>query len=188
MDCTHCARQIEADSTFCRYCGARTVPVVDGAASTATAADPPHRLFRRSSEGRIAGVCAGIAEYLNADVTVVRLLWVILSIVPGGCIGGIVVYIAAWMIVPDAPAGTVRVVPSFHTKRLTRSLVDRKVGGVCGGLANYLNVDPTLVRVVWIILTIVPGAIVFGVAAYLVVWFVMPDGDYQVMTATPSAA
>ena len=50
----------------------------------------PKRLLRRSSDGRIAGVCAGIAEYLDADVTLVRLVWVVLSIVPGGFVGGFV--------------------------------------------------------------------------------------------------
>ena len=63
---------------------------------------PQKRLFRNSAAGRIAGVCAGIAEYLDTDVTLVRLAWVVLSIVPGGFVGGLVAYIAAWAIMPDA--------------------------------------------------------------------------------------
>ena len=62
----------------------------------------PKRLYRNSSSGRIAGVCAGIAEYLDADVTLVRLAWVVLSIVPGGLVGGLIAYIAAWAIMPDS--------------------------------------------------------------------------------------
>ena len=62
----------------------------------------PKRLYRNSSAGRIAGVCAGIAEYFDADVTLVRLVWVVLSIVPGGFVGGLVAYIAAWAIMTDS--------------------------------------------------------------------------------------
>ena len=62
----------------------------------------PKRLYRNSAAGRIAGVCAGIAEYLDADVTLVRLVWVVLSIVPGGFVGGLVAYLAAWAIMPDS--------------------------------------------------------------------------------------
>ena len=139
----------------------------------------PKRLFRKSTAGRIAGVCAGIAEYLDTDVTLVRLAWVVLSIVPGGFIGGIVAYIAAWAIMPNAS------VPSevdAGVRRLTRSTGDRKIAGVCGGLAEYMHVDSTIVRLVWAILTVVPGAIVLGVFAYLVAWFIMPESH-----ATPLA-
>jgi phage shock protein C len=143
------------------------------------------KLYRRSTRGRIAGVCAGIAEYLEADVTLVRLVWVILSIVPGGFIGGLVAYIAAWAVMPDAsgpePADT-------GGRRLTRSVLDRKLAGVCGGIAEYLEVDSTAVRVAWVILAIVPGAVVLGLAAYLVAWFIMPAGSRDGMTAAPSVA
>jgi phage shock protein PspC (stress-responsive transcriptional regulator) len=132
----------------------------------------PKRLYRNSSSGRIAGVCAGIADFLDADVTVVRLVWVILSIVPGGFIGGIIAYIAAWLIMPDSNAPATSEVGS---RRLTRSRTDRKIAGVCGGLAEYLNVDSTVMRLLWAILTIVPGAIVCGILAYLVAWFIMPE-------------
>jgi phage shock protein C len=143
------------------------------------------KLCRRSTRGRIAGVCAGIAEYLDADVTLVRLAWVILSIVPGGFVGGLVAYVAAWAVMPDAsepePADTGR-------RRLTRSVVDRKLAGICGGIAEYLAVDSTAVRVAWIVLTIVPGAVVLGLVAYLVAWFIMPASPApgERMAAAPS--
>lgn len=145
----------------------------------------PKRLYRNSSAGRIAGVCAGIAEYLNADVTLVRLVWVVLSIVPGGFVGGLVAYIAAWAIMTDSS------IPSnaeAGTRRLTRSTTDRKLAGVCGGLAEYFRVDSTVVRLLWAILTIVPGAIVLGVVAYLVAWFIMPESPATHAVVTPSVA
>jgi phage shock protein PspC (stress-responsive transcriptional regulator) len=145
----------------------------------------PKRLYRNSSAGRIAGVCAGIAEYFDADVTLVRVVWVVLSIVPGGFVGGLVAYLAAWAIMTDSsiPAGDK---PVSH--RLTRSTTDRQLAGVCGGLAEYFGVDSTLVRVIWAILTVMPGAIVLGVVAYLVAWFVMPASPPPQAVATPSVA
>ena len=131
----------------------------------------PKRLHRQSSAGRIAGVCAGIATYLDSDVTLIRLAWVVLSVVPGGFIGGLLAYLAAWLIVPDANQPTAaEAVP----RRLTRSTADRKLAGVCGGLAEYFHLDATVVRLAWAILTVVPGCIVLGVLAFLDAWFVMP--------------
>ena len=56
-------------------------------------------------------------------------------------------------------------------KRIYRSS-DRKIGGVCGGIAEYLNVDPTIIRLIWVILALVYGT---GVLAYIVGWFIIPD-------------
>jgi phage shock protein C len=56
------------------------------------------------------------------------------------------------------------------TKRLTRSSTDKYVGGVSAGLANHLDIDPTLVRVGWIFGTLVTGgAAIFAYVAMLVV-------------------
>jgi phage shock protein PspC (stress-responsive transcriptional regulator) len=144
----------------------------------------PKHLVRKPAAGRIAGVCAGIADYLDTDVTLVRLLWVILSIVPGGFIGGLIGYLAAWIIMPESTEPAI-VAPGV--RRLTRSVTDKKIAGVCGGLAEYFTVDPTLVRVVWAVLSIVPGAIVLGVLAYLVAWFIMPAEHTPHVTVTSSA-
>lgn len=58
-------------------------------------------------------------------------------------------------------------------RRLRRSQSERMLAGVCGGLADYLRVDPTLVRVGFAVLAI----ITWGVAllAYLVAWVIMPE-------------
>src|SRR6266446_1544978 len=147
------------------------------------AQNTPRRLVRRSSAGRIAGVCAGIAEYLDTDVTLVRLAWVVLSIVPGGFVGGLVAYIAAWVIMPDA---TIRAGVDGGVRRLTRSRVDWKIAGVCGGLAEYLGADSTVVRLIWAVLTVVPGLIVLGIAAYLVAWFIVPGSSAPHASIAPS--
>jgi phage shock protein PspC (stress-responsive transcriptional regulator) len=59
-------------------------------------------------------------------------------------------------------------------KRLTRSTTDRRIAGVCGGLAKYLNVDPTVVRIVFLV------ALLFGSLgfwAYLIVWLAAPEDN-----------
>src|SRR3712207_7370285 len=54
---------------------------------------PYTTLFRSPEEGRIGGVCAGLASYFNADVTLIRLAWVVLSIAPGLLLGGVIAYV-----------------------------------------------------------------------------------------------
>ncbi len=61
------------------------------------------------------------------------------------------------------------------SKRLTRSQ-DKKLAGVCGGLAEYLGIDPTIVRVIWLIAVLVYGS---GLILYLILWLVMPPTSNQ---------
>src|SRR5688500_4645986 len=145
----------------------------------------PKRLRRIPAQGRIAGVCAGLAAYFDVDVAFVRLAWTVLSIVPGGIVCGVICYLAAWL--------TMRVdstvpLPDLTQRRLRRSSTDVKIAGVCAGIAEYLDVDPTVVRLVWAILTIVPGAIVLGVIAYVAAWLIMPPGVVPQMQSAPSTA
>ena len=160
MLCERCAKEMEADSAFCRHCGA-------------PAREPtrPRRLARLPEEGKVGGVCAGIAAYFTIDATVVRLAWVILSVIPGLIVGGIIAYALAWFVLPVGGTDTLR---SGAASYLRRSATDRKIGGVCGGLANYFDVDPTLVRLATVVLAIYPGAIICGVLVYLLAWVVIP--------------
>jgi phage shock protein C len=59
-------------------------------------------------------------------------------------------------------------------KRLLRSRTDSMVGGVCGGLARYLGVDPTLVRLIFVLIALAPGP---GLLVYLALWIVIPAED-----------
>jgi len=58
-------------------------------------------------------------------------------------------------------------------KKLRRSKIDRMLSGVCGGIANYLNLDSTVVRIIFAILTVV--GIGSPILIYLVLIFVMPE-------------
>ncbi len=59
-------------------------------------------------------------------------------------------------------------------KRLFRSTKDRMIGGVCGGIGEYLDIDPTVVRLLWVLFTFVSlGA--GGVFAYIIAWIIIPE-------------
>ncbi|HEX6676643.1 MAG TPA: PspC domain-containing protein [Actinomycetes bacterium] len=58
------------------------------------------------------------------------------------------------------------------TRKLYRSRSDRKLGGVCGGLASYFNLDPTLMRVLFVVLAVLGGS---GVILYLALWIIVPN-------------
>jgi len=62
-----------------------------------------NKLYRSRSQKMIAGVCGGIAEYFNIDVTLIRLIWALVSIPSFGT--GILVYIIASIIIPERPYG-----------------------------------------------------------------------------------
>jgi phage shock protein PspC (stress-responsive transcriptional regulator) len=71
--------------------------------------------------------------------------------------------------------------PSKHASQLMLAREGKKIGGVCAGFARYLDVDVTLVRIVWLVLCFVPpGA---GVIGYLFAWLVMPKESSQAMAA-----
>ena len=71
-------------------------------------------------------------------------------------------------------------------RSLRRSRSNSMIAGVCGGLAEYFGADPTIVRVAWVVLAIVPCAIVFGVIAYLVAWLVIPPAPEPRFQTAPS--
>lgn len=56
-------------------------------------------------------------------------------------------------------------------KRLYRSRADRKIAGICGGLAVYFGIDPVIPRIAWVALALGAGV---GILAYLICWLVIP--------------
>lgn len=59
-----------------------------------------------------------------------------------------------------------------NTKRLYRSRSDKMIGGVCGGIAQYLNLDPSLIRVITVLLAFGFGS---GLLAYLIAFLIIPE-------------
>ncbi len=219
------------------------------------------RLYKSRTERMIDGVCGGIAQYFDLDPTLVRIAWVILTLLGGS---GIILYIAAMIIMPKEPypgpqhgqppqpgqsssakknsffwgillivvglflffdnigwtfwkpwwwfnadillpillilagvaflwggrnslaatpapadrpasetsSGQSAPAPPPEVRRLHRSIHGRKLFGVCGGLAEYFNVDPAIVRIVFIIAALASGGIVL--LAYIIMAIILP--------------
>lgn len=63
------------------------------------------KLYRSRNKKMVSGVCGGLEDYLGIDVTVIRLVWIVLSLLGGAGIGGIIVYIVAAIVIPEETAG-----------------------------------------------------------------------------------
>ena len=95
MECTTCKREIAATANFCQFCGAAQAIAQPQTFSR-------KRLMRSPSDSKVAGVCGGLAEYLDTDPGIVRILWALSTIV-SGVFFGVLVYIVAWVILPLSP-------------------------------------------------------------------------------------
>jgi len=120
-----------------------------------------HRL---SGQKKIAGVCAGLGEYFEIDPVFFRLFF-LASLFFGGI--GALIYVLLWIMAPEK-AGEEQPKPSSGL-HLSRS--DRKILGVCGGLGEWLDLDPVFLRVVFVLLALVGG---LGIALYIVLWIFIP--------------
>jgi len=63
--------------------------------------------------------------------------------------------------------------PKEQMRMLYKSRSNRILGGVCGGIGEYLNVDPTIIRIVWILATLLSLGI--GVLVYIFAWILIPN-------------
>jgi len=97
MICTACQKVIADGSNFCYNCGARQP---NGAPMPAVPAHNRKRLMRSSTDKKLGGVCAGLADYLDLDVTLVRVLWA-LAVFCGGT--GLLLYAVLWIVLPVEP-------------------------------------------------------------------------------------
>jgi len=140
----------------------------------------PNSLRINQEERRFLGVCAGIADYLDLPVVLVRIIFVISMLTwPALIIAYFALYF--WL---DRDLSADKVynwlsgsAPTQHLRNLDyrrplyRNMRNRKIAGVCSGIADYLEVKPVLVRAVAILAAFVMGP--YALLAYGVCWFVM---------------
>jgi len=119
----------------------------------------------------IAGVCSGIANSLRIDPVIMRILFVLFFYV------AFWIYIVLWFVVP------VQSLKTNVTKRLYRDPEHSAIGGVCAGLADYFDMDATLVRVLWLLVVLCGGT---GILLYAILWIALPLAPYQVAGAPPA--
>lgn len=209
--------------------------------------DVPRKLYRSHEDRMLSGVCGGFAAYLNVDSTIVRILWVVLSLLWGV---GVLLYIAAMIIIPENPnveegrevrkssgndkaifwgglfillgvilllrqAGFFYSIRFWHIpwqliwavfliligifllfnrkeateeaadagmpvdervpagRQIYRSRDDKMLAGVCAGLAEYFNVDVTIVRLAYVLLTL--ASVGVGILAYIIMIIAFPE-------------
>jgi len=150
------------------------------------------RLYRDESNKVLGGVCSGIANWLNIDPTVVRILFAVIAF--GGFGSGILVYILLWIFLPT------KNLSAYKGKRMFRNPDDKVIGGVAGGMGAYFNINPSTIR--WIlaiplILSALKGVHFFGwnddfnifpslffggftgtfIFVYIVLWMVLPEAN-----------
>ena len=169
-----------------------TNPGTNQAQSNTQNADGPtyqKRLYRDEQNKVLGGVCAGIANYLNLDPIIIRVLWILLFGI------SFFAYLLLWIAVPSTSVKEVGGV----RKRLFRDLDKKVIGGVCAGMSKYFGVIVGLIRVLFLLPTILlivnwnhfhlfqfwefddfnnffdvtfmPGAIF----VYIVLWLVLPE-------------
>jgi phage shock protein C len=107
MFCTKCGTELRQQDKFCFNCGTAT-PL--GASTQLNWARPVDPLSRPMSQAKIAGVCAGFARYFGIDPTIIRVLWVVLTVFPMPFFG-FVAYIVAWIVMPKDPVTAMVVKP-----------------------------------------------------------------------------
>jgi phage shock protein PspC (stress-responsive transcriptional regulator) len=218
--------------------------------------EQPRRLYRSKSNKVITGVCGGIAEYLNADATIIRIVVLLMTFFGGS---GLILYVIAFFIMPEqtevsgtppsprpsapafalggiliavgvlllldnldlisfrhwwhlgwdfalpaalilagvfvltrkmstegTPGGTdgaessrERIVAeprgedAGRPRQLRRSVRDKKILGICGGLGEFFGMDPTLVRLLYVAFTLLTGGA--GVVLYLLLFLIVPE-------------
>ncbi|TDW99677.1 PspC domain-containing protein [Dinghuibacter silviterrae] len=103
--------------------------------------EPRGRLYRNESDKVLGGVCSGLANYLKIDPVIIRILYVIM--VFGSFGAAVLVYFVLWIALPtQAMEANIR-------KRLFRNPEDRMIGGVCGGIAAYFNIEVWIPRLIF---------------------------------------
>lgn len=205
--------------------------------------DEIKKLYRSAQNRMIGGVCAGMADFFGIDVTLIRLVWVVLTIMNGA---GLLVYLLCMALIPQKPdsepaetrpqrstewslyfgvaltamgfyflmrhhlpwfpfhwhwriwhslrpffwptvlilAGLLLILRGSHEDgsvslgesklRFTRSRRQRMIAGVCGGIAEHLQIDPSLIRIAFVGLTLLAG-FWLGIAVYLVLAVIVPE-------------
>ncbi|MFT3902708.1 MAG: PspC domain-containing protein [Niabella sp.] len=157
------------------------------------------RLYRDESNKVIGGVCSGVANWLNIDPSIVRVIFAVITF--GGFGTGFLLYIALWIFLPKQYGAN-----RYEGKRLFRNPDDKVIGGVASGIGAYFNMNTTTIR--WIlaiplILSALRSVRFFGwyddfylfpsvffgsvtgtfIFVYIVLWIVLPEArsPYQKM-------
>ncbi len=91
MTCSNCQKEIVEGSRYCYHCGAAQGPLTPPPVER-----PPLRRSRKHKA--IAGVCGGFAEHFDLDISLMRVIWLLVAIL--GCGAGLIAYLICWVVIP----------------------------------------------------------------------------------------
>lgn len=134
----------------------------------------PKKLLRDRKRKVLGGVAAGIANYFNTDPIWIRLFIIAIFFIDAFASLGIitiVLYIVCWIVIPGSDN-----LEAQETKyrKFFRDPERRTIGGVCAGLAAYLGLDITLVRLLFVISLFIGGT---GLLLYIILWIITPEAQ-----------
>lgn len=137
-----------------------------------TKAKKAPKLYRDENRRVIGGVASGIAHYFNINPLWVRLVFLMCLLDFGGLYSmtgfATAIYIALWVSVP----GAFDLEVNENLKRLFRDPENKVLGGVASGLASYFHIDPTVIRVIFVLSAFAGG---IGLLPYIVIWIITPE-------------
>lgn len=141
----------------------------------------PRKLYRNEAEKLLGGICSGLADYLNIDVVIVRIVCLIF-------LGPLILpYIILWIVLPGSSVQSM----GSPKKKLFRDPDEKIIAGVCSGLGKYFGVDPWIPRIIFLLpllsflfswdnhMFLFPGLFRFtlspgSLTIYLILWLVIP--------------
>ena len=119
-------------------------------------------ITRERWDKKIGGVLGGLGRYFNIDPTILRLLAILICIFTA-VVPLLIAYVIAWALIPIGPAAYIK----FNCRRLYRSDKDKKIAGICGGIAKFVSIDSTIIR-----FSVVAIMIFTGFLPLLITYFV----------------
>ncbi len=124
------------------------------------------KLYRDQKRKILGGVCAGLAHYFNIDPVWPRLLFALLVF---GSYGGLLIlYIILWILLPASD----ELEEEGEVKKMFRDSEKKVIGGVASGVATFFGIDLTLVRILFVVFTIIGG---LGFLVYIILWIALPE-------------
>ncbi|GEM_PF-260444 len=131
------------------------------------------KLHLSTTNKQIAGVCGGLAETFGLDPLLIRLAFLILIFVNGI---GLLIYLMLLLILPRGIQNNkeeIDVTPKEEAARkLSRLNKGKMIAGICSGMERFFGIDVSLIRIVFVIVTILTSG--FGILIYIALWLLLP--------------
>jgi phage shock protein C len=129
------------------------------------------KISKSQHDKKIVGICGGLGEHTSIPAWLWRVIFLVLSFIYGI---GLLLYILFWIFMPsdkeqEEKSSTVK---NNWLHQLTKSVTDKKISGVCGGLGDNTSVPSWCWRILFVASSFIYG---FGIALYILLWIFMPN-------------